>query len=148
MNGTFTGRHMAGILVAFFTVIIAVNVTMACLAGGTFGGIVVENSYVASQQFNRWLDEAAKERTFGWEAKLARTPDGRVAVTLTSGEPALRLVATARHPLGRLADRELTFTALGAGRFISVQRLPAGRWRLRLAAAGHSMTWRTEQELF
>lgn len=149
MNGTFTGRHMTGILVAFFAVVIGVNVTMATLASGTFGGVVVDNSYVASQHFNRWLDEAAKERAIGWQAVLARTPNGRVIVTLSGGnETALRLAATARHPLGRLPDRELNFVPQGQGRFVSVQPLPAGRWRLRLSAAGHAATWRAEQELF
>lgn len=148
MNGTFTGRHIAGILVAFFAVVIGVNVTMATLAGSTFGGVVVDNSYVASQHFNRWLDEAARERAIGWQAELRRLPDGRVDVTLSGGsETALRLAATARHPLGRLPDRELSFVAQGKGRFVSTQVLPAGRWRLRLAAAGHATTWRAEQEL-
>lgn len=149
MNRTFTGRHMTGILVGFFAVVIAVNVAMATLAGSTFGGVVVENSYVASQHFNRWLDEAARERALGWQARLVRRPDGRVAATLTGGsEPALRLGATARHPLGQIADRELTFLPDGGGSFVSVQALPAGRWRLRLSAAGHSATWRGEQELY
>lgn len=149
MNGTFTGRHMAAILVLFFAVVIAVNVTMASLAGSTFGGVVVENSYVASQHFNRWLAEAAKERELDWKATLARARDGHVVVTLSGGgEAALRLAATARHPLGRLADRELTFVPGAAGRFVSTQPLPPGRWRLRLTAAGHSATWRSEQELF
>jgi nitrogen fixation protein FixH len=149
MNGTFTGRHMTGILVAFFAVVIAVNVAMATLAGSTFGGVVVDNSYVASQHFNLWLDEAARERAIGWQAELRRLPDGRVAVTLSGGsETALRLAATARHPLGRLPDRELSFAPQGQGRFVSSQPLPAGRWRLRLSAAGHAATWRTEQELY
>jgi nitrogen fixation protein FixH len=43
---------MAMILVAFFAVVIAVNLLMARLAISTFGGVVVENSYVASQHFN------------------------------------------------------------------------------------------------
>jgi hypothetical protein len=57
----FTGRHMAMIMIAFFGVVIAVNVLMARFAVSTFGGVVVENSYVASQHFNRWLDEARVE---------------------------------------------------------------------------------------
>ena len=58
MSRPFTGRHMAMILVAFFGVVIVVNLIMARYASSTFGGIVVENSYVASQEFNKWLDEA------------------------------------------------------------------------------------------
>ena len=60
-SGPFTGWHMLAICVAFFGVVIAVNVVMADLAISTFSGEVVENSYVASQRFNGWLDEAKAE---------------------------------------------------------------------------------------
>ena len=65
--GAFTGRHMTAILVAFFAVVIAVNFTMARFAMSTFGGKVVENSYVASQHYNVWLAraEANRERKTG-----------------------------------------------------------------------------------
>ena len=43
-------------MLAFFGVIIAVNVVMATLASTSWTGLVVENSYVASQEFNRKAD--------------------------------------------------------------------------------------------
>ena len=60
----FTGRHMALIMVSFFLVVIGVNVFMAVLANRSWTGLVVQNSYVASQHFNA---ETAKR-----EAILAR----------------------------------------------------------------------------
>ena len=54
--GEFTGRHMAMILVTFFGIVIAVNITMARYASSTFGGLVVDNIYVASLNFNGWLE--------------------------------------------------------------------------------------------
>ena len=62
----FTGWHMTGILVAFFGVVVTVNIVMARAAIGTFGGTVVENSYVASQKFNGWLDQAKAQDKMGW----------------------------------------------------------------------------------
>ncbi len=53
MKGKFTGRKMLAIVVAFFAVIITVNLFMAYKAVGTFPGLVVKNSYVASQEFDR-----------------------------------------------------------------------------------------------
>ena len=53
---TFTGWHMATILVSFFAIVVGVNLLMARFATSTFGGVVVENSYVASQQFNQPLN--------------------------------------------------------------------------------------------
>src|SRR3546814_2526847 len=59
----FTGRHAAMILVAFFGVVIAVNIVMASFALSTFGGTVVDNSYVASQHYNQWLARADAQRS-------------------------------------------------------------------------------------
>src|SRR5688572_23668188 len=103
MTGKFTGRHMTFILIGFFGIVMAVNFTMARYASSTFGGTVVDNSYVASQKFNGWLAEARKERALGWSVAVARNSDGRVAVVLhrrdvSAGEA--NIAATARHPLG------------------------------------------------
>ena len=147
MTGKFTGRHMTAILVAFFAVVVAVNFTMARYASSTFGGIVVENSYVASQHFNRWLGEARTEDRLGWEAVTAWRPDGRLAVTVGRAPPDVAVQAIARHPLGTLPDRALAFERTGPGRFLSRQALPAGRWELRLTLTSKGRTWRREEAL-
>ncbi|QDK34417.1 FixH family protein [Sphingomonas sp. IC081] len=141
----FTGRHMAAILVAGFGVVIAVNFTMAHLALSTFGGEVVENSYVASQDFNRWLDEAARERALGWTLAARRTGDGHVRAELRGVPAGARLQAQARHPLGRLPDTPLTFGSDGGGRFVSREVLPAGRWTLRFEVEVDGRRWRVEE---
>ncbi|MFA7585776.1 MAG: FixH family protein [Novosphingobium sp.] len=148
MSKPFTGRHMALVMVAFFGVVIAVNVTMARLAGSTFGGVVVENSYVASQNFNAWLDKAEAQKALGWSAMAVRRQDGRVEVQL-AGVPAgdVRLSGAARHPLGRLPDHGLAFATAGAGRFVSSDALPQGRWRVRLEVQAAGQTWRGEQDV-
>lgn len=144
----FTGWHMTAILVAFFGVVIAVNVGMARLASHTFSGVVVENSYDASQQFDRWLDEAAREQALGWHAQVARQADGRVVVTLKgSGLARAMLTGEGWHPLGQLADRPLTFHRIAGGDFLSDQALPDGRWRLRLKVEAHGHLWRANEML-
>lgn len=145
----FTGKHFAGIMVAFFGVIVTVNLVMARLAGATFGGVVVDNSYVASQHFNRWLDEAASERALGWTAEMRRRADDRLTVEVTglSDRPG-SLTAVARHPLGRAPDLELRFKRLKDGRFLSLQPLPAGRWRVRIAVQSEGRNWRSEGDIW
>ena len=147
MTKAFTGRHMAMIMVGFFGVIIAVNFTMARYATSTFGGIVVENSYVASQEFNGWLEEAKKQRALGWDAVTTWRPDNRLAVRLTGVPAGAKVSATARQPLGRLPDRELAFGPNGNGRFLSTSELPDGRWLLRLEVTAGGQTWRREEEM-
>lgn len=134
MRNGFTGRHMAASMVGFFTVVIAVNVTMATVASRTFGGTVVDNSYVASQHFNRWLDEAAAEAALGWTVRVDRTGD-RADLLLRGKDGPIagaNITAVAQHPLGREPDRTLRFESSGGGHYRSLETLPAGRWRLRL----------------
>ena len=146
--GRLTGYHILAMFVAFFGVVIAVNLFMARQAISTFGGVVVENSYVASQHFNRWLDEAASEKALGWDALTTRSKTGHVEVAL-KGVPAgeIGVSAVARHPLGRMADQAMTFSRTADGGFVSDQPLPAGRWRLRLELAVSGKKWRSEAEL-
>ncbi len=143
----FTGWHAATALVVFFGVVGAVNFTMARLAHSTFGGIVVKNSYVASQEFNRWLDEAEASERLGWQSQTAWLPNGRVSVSLDGAPAGTQLSGMARHPLGRMDDVPLNFSAQDGGRFLSSEELPDGRWTLRLEARSGGDVWRTEEEL-
>lgn len=146
-TGPFTGRHAAASLVAFFAVVIAVNVYMAREAVGTFGGEVVENSYVASQHYNGWLHEAAKEKSLGWSAKASRRDDGRLVVTLSGAPSNAVLSGEAWHPLGRMPDRPIRFDRQSDGSFLSADPLPQGRWVARLEASAGGQRWRTEQDV-
>lgn len=131
----FTGRHMLAIMLGFFGVVIAVNVTMATFAARTFGGTVVDNSYVASQHFNRWLAEARAQERLGWTARLALDEGRRVRVALGDRQGALGgadVTAVARHPVGRASDVTLRFRAAGNGIYVSEGVLPPGRWQVHL----------------
>lgn len=147
-TGPFTGKHFTVIMVLFFGVVIGVNLVMASLASSTFGGVVVENSYVASQEFNSWLAQARKEKALGWSAQAARLPDGRVSVVIAKapGE-GVTLSATARHPLGQAPDQVMSFDRQADGSFVSARALPPGRWRVRFEAAAAELRWRTEQDV-
>jgi nitrogen fixation protein FixH len=129
MTRQLTGRHVALIIVAFFGVVIAVNVLMATLAVKTFGGVVVENSYVASQEFNRWLAQARAQEQLGWTIDPGVAPDRRVTVSLSVA--GAEVSGVARHPLGRQPEVPLRFHA-ERGQLISDRPLPAGRWAVHL----------------
>ncbi len=131
----FTGYHAAAILCAFFAVVIAVNVTMARFAISTFGGTVVDNSYVASQKFNGWLAEARREQALGWTVGDPVRDGSRLVVTITDslGQPltGATLTMRAEHPLGRAPERDLTFAETAPGQYQSIEPFPQGRWKLR-----------------
>lgn len=146
-KGQLTGRKVAAIFVAFFAVVMAVNFTMARLASSTFGGVVVENSYVASQHYNRWLDAAAAQRKLGWTATLSRLPDGRAAVRFSGAPDGLAVSAVARHPLGHAPEQRLAFVGSADGAFVSTKVVAPGRWMVRIAAEAGQAKWREEQQL-
>lgn len=137
MTRRFTGWHMAAILIGFFGVVIAVNLVMATSAVRTFGGVVVANSYVASQRFNGWLGEARAQDALGWRIDAQGTRAGALVVRLSGPGGAIEGAAVtveAEHPLGRLPGRSFALSALGDGRYSAPHALAAGRWRLRIEA--------------
>ncbi len=128
MTKRFTGWHMTGILLVFFGIIVAVNLAMATLATRTFGGVVVQNSYVASQRYNEWLKAARAQAELGWKAEAHLDPERRVTVEVSAAGAVV--TGHAAHPLGREADVPLEFS--GVRSFRSGKALPAGRWKVHI----------------
>lgn len=81
----FTGKHMLMIVLAFFGVIVSVNLFMAYKSHQTFPGIEVKNSYVASQNFN---ERRNAQLALGWELH-ALYENGQMNLTFSdaAGEP-------------------------------------------------------------
>jgi nitrogen fixation protein FixH len=141
----FTGWHMATILVSFFLVVIVVNVYMARAAIGTFGGTVVDNSYVAGQQFDDWEKAARAQQQLGWSVNGKNGPDRHIIVSAkdaTGAATGFAATAIAHHPLGQLPKQTLSFVAGKDGQLESKQALPAGRWQVRLTVTRGGQTFR------
>jgi nitrogen fixation protein FixH len=122
---------MAASMVGFFAVVIGVNTVMATQATRTFGGKVVENSYVASQKFNEWIAAAEAQQRLGWKADI----EGRMRLVQVRTVPGAELKGQATHPLGRLPQEQVRFAEVAPGRYIARRALPAGRWRMQLEVA-------------
>lgn len=127
----FTGRHMLGIMIAFFSVIIAVNLLMATLANTSWTGLVVKNTYVASQEFNRKAQEGRAQAELGWQPRLA-IADGTIRYGMLdrAGQPVSMTGVTMnfRHPAYDKKDVTLTLVR-GAGSEFTVDHLPSdGVW--------------------
>jgi nitrogen fixation protein FixH len=135
-NGRFTGWHMTAILVVFFGIVMAVNFYMARMALSTFGGTVVDNSYVASQNYNQWLAASDKQDRLGWTTKAALTADRFVIIDVQqNGQPVRDVTAfgVALHPLGRAVDQPLSFKPMPDGTLRSITALPVGRWNVQIS---------------
>ena len=136
MTRKFTGWHFLTIIVAFFAVVIAVNVLMAHYALSTFGGTVVDNSYVASQEFNGWLAKARHQAALGWTTDYSLDGERHVVIDAKARGVAIdgaAISGVAKHPLGRARDVALHFVADGNGRYRAVESLPDGRWAVHLS---------------
>jgi nitrogen fixation protein FixH len=65
---TLTGRHVLGVVVGFFAVIIALNIWFLTLAYRTFPGQVSDTPYEDGLAFNQRLAAQAAQARRGWEA--------------------------------------------------------------------------------
>lgn len=145
-----TGWHMLAGFAAFFGVIIAVNFYMASLARSTFGGVVVENSYVAGQHYNDWLKQAEVQEKLGWSETISLDKDRHLIVRMAKGDAPLSGIAAtgeASHPLGRAPTIPLTFHTYETGAVRSEQTLPAGRWQITLSVRHNADIARYKQEV-
>lgn len=145
----FTGWHMFAILIAMFGTIVAVNLVMAHFAVTTFGGTVVDNSYVATRHYNRWLAEARDQEALGWHVKATIDPDRRVRITAAAAKGPLdgAISAVASHPLGRAPDLALGFMPAGDGQYVSTRPLRAGRWTLKITVTSSENVARFTEDI-
>jgi nitrogen fixation protein FixH len=111
MNRTLTGWHVLGIFGGCFSIIIAVNLTLAYQAIATFPGLVTKNSYVASQSFD--ADRSAQE-ALGWA----------VETTLADGMLGLQIKDAAGNPVRPV----ITKATLGRATHVAQDITPACSW--------------------
>ncbi|MGY9037514.1 MAG: FixH family protein [Rhodobacterales bacterium] len=124
------GWHVFGVFAGAFSVIIAVNLTLAYNAVHSFPGLEVKNSYVASQSFD--VDRKAQE-ALGWEVSATVTKGVLRVAVLREGEPQEPQVTSA--VFGRATsvanDQTPAFVFDGQALVAPVVAGP-GNWNLRL----------------
>lgn len=127
----FTGWHMLGIMIAFFGVIIAVNMTMAYKAVSSWSGLVVKNTYVASQEFNDKAQTGKEQAALQWQQTANYTQgiftyqlsdrDGN-AVEITGG------TVEFKRPVGDVHDTKVTLNVGDQGMLSGPVELDEGAW--------------------
>lgn len=133
MAKPLTGRKVLMMFVAFFGVIIAVNLYMASQAIGTFPGMDVKNSYIASQTFD---DDRQAQTALGWNVTVTYVAgELQVAVLNDAGAPAdvAKFDALVGRPTHVRDDQTPEFQQRG-GVFKAPVTLAKGLWNLRLNA--------------
>ena len=150
-RGEFTGRHMLFAMLAFFGVIVTVNMTMAVLAGRTWTGLVVKNSYVASQFYNEELEAAQRQEARGWRSRLTYE-GGKIAFNLAdrTGQPVILtdLVVALGRPAFEQQDHTLPLRHIGNGSYVASTSLGAGIWAARITGGSGETAYRRDSRLF
>lgn len=138
----FTGWHMLALLVGFFGVVIAVNVTLAVSSATSWPGLTVENSYVASQEFQDRLDAARAQHALGWTSRF--TYVGGIAhfeIDDGAGKPLeLGTVTLAvNRPVGTHGEQVLELARIADGTYSAELDLAPGTWDAVITApdTGH-----------
>ena len=150
-NREFTGWHMLAIMVAFFSVVIAVNLTMAFFARSSWTGMVVANTYIASQQFNEKAAEGRAQAALGWRPDLT-IADGKVHYGLMNSAgklvEATRVTAIFRRPSHASDDQEIVLTRQSDATFSAPVKLGDGPWIVEVESeAGLSHPYRDVRRL-
>jgi nitrogen fixation protein FixH len=136
-----TGRKVFILLVAFFGVVIGVNMAMMMLAIQTLPGTEVDSAYSASLAYEKEIVAAHDQNARNWrvDAQVLRGPDGaatlRVEVRDDNGRPlsGLKFQGRFERPTDRRADKAVTLAEIGIGIYRGSAALIApGQWDLVL----------------
>ena len=128
-----TGRHVLLGFVAFFGVIIAVNLVLAYSAISTFPGLEVDNSYVASQEFDQRRDA---QEALGWTVDASHHA-GMLTLAITGANGAPVEVAELDAVLGRpthVRDDVAPDFAFDGTAYRAPVALAPGNWNIRMNA--------------
>jgi Predicted integral membrane protein linked to a cation pump len=127
----FTGWHMVGVMCLFFGTIISVNFYMAWQATHTWSGLVVKNTYIASQEFNGKVAEAKALAATGVVGTLDIDGSDILYRLSGAGEKAVAadgMTLSFKRPVGEDQDFNLSLEPQGEGVFSARHELPGGTW--------------------
>jgi nitrogen fixation protein FixH len=135
--GTINGRHVTAAFLAFFGIVVAVNLVMARAAVVHFTGLVVPNSYVASQQFNEKIAAHRALENMGFTEKV-EARGGRLSWIVADAAGSAAAITAARihfnRPIGTRDDVTLELVELKPGEALSVPIPSTGRWIVTINA--------------
>lgn len=136
------GHHVLAGMIAFFALIIAVNVAFSVLAIRSFPGEDVKRSYLQGLNFNATLQDRARQAALGWQATAdvsGAAGAAEVTVRLQSATAAplagLRIEGVLRRTATTREDRVLTFVEQSPGVYSArAGNIGEGLWMLRATA--------------
>jgi len=143
-----TGRHVFVITVSAFAVIIGVNALLAYKAVSTFPGLEVDNSYVASQDFDA---RKAAQVALGWTMTPAYD-QGRMTLAFLGADGRPVAVRDLRVLVGRTTEaKDDSFPVFAQDGDVYAADVPLGqgKWMIKVTATSADGTlFEQRSELF
>ena len=130
---TLTGKHVLAIFIAFFAVVIAVNMVMFRVATASFSGLETDSAYRVGLAYNNELEAARQQAALGW-AVNAKVDGERVMIDVRDKTgaviPGLDGDVVLAWPADRKLDRKGVIVLRdGAGYEAQLDKaLPPGQW--------------------
>jgi nitrogen fixation protein FixH len=133
------GRHVLGMLIAFFAVVFAVNGYMLFVALKTHSGLVALEPYRKGLAYNARIDASERQQHLGWHDEIAVARNGAVSVQIKdragSGVSALHVSSVLARPSTADSDNKLDLQEIGPGQFVAnAGPLAEGTWILSIEA--------------
>jgi nitrogen fixation protein FixH len=134
-----TGRKVFLMLLAFFSIVIGVNMTMMKLAMLTLSGTEVDSAYSASLAYEKEIAAAHDQNARNWkiDAHIVRSADGGATLQVeardNSGKPmsGLKFQGRFERPTDRRADQPIALAETGIGIYRgSAAVIAPGQWDL------------------
>lgn len=150
-----TGKHVLIMLLAFFGVMIAVNIYFTVVAVKSFRGEDVPRSYRQGLEYNQTLAARGLQKDAGWT--------GHVNVTQAQGVPTLilqikdkqgfgisglELAAKLRHPVDTDRDQPIVFSDIGDGRYRAMPGALEGHWTIEVETMQDGFPFKMRHELW
>lgn len=138
-----TGAKVFTMLVAFFGVVIGVNLIMAKLAVQTLPGTEVDSAYSASLAYENEIAAARAQAARSWkvDAQILRGEHGAATLKVEARDssgtllPGLTFKGRLERPIDRRADVEIALDEVSTGAYRgSAPTVAPGQWDLVLEA--------------
>jgi nitrogen fixation protein FixH len=136
-----TGLHVLLMLLAFFGIVIGVNVIMMRLAIETLPGTEVDSPYAEGLGYGKEIAAAQAQDARNWkiDAHVARDGSGGATLQVTAhdrdGKPMSGLKFSGRfeRPTDKRADQAVELSEVGVGIYRGMAAaMPSGQWDLVL----------------
>ncbi|MFO1142697.1 MAG: FixH family protein [Amaricoccus sp.] len=145
---TLGGRQVFVIASLAFLTMLVPNVVLTVTAVKTFSGLVVPNSYVASQSFDH---ERIAQQALGWQLALAHDDaELSLAIRDATGHAVHppKLAVSVGRPTTTRDDRVIVLEPTSDG-YVGAARLAPGSWRVEIeATAADGTPFRQSRAIF